>query len=166
MTLRDTLAFRTLMAAARQRPGVDEQRCGLVLEFLCAAATVRGALQHELAGLGLSDVKLRALIALFALDPAPVAPGDLAAHAGTTRPAITGVIHELEERGFVHRSRDPLDRRGWRIALTDTGRDVADAALTRFLASLTRLARQLPAAGRQALPDFCRQLEAGCQQLT
>jgi DNA-binding MarR family transcriptional regulator len=165
MMLRETLAFGTVLAAARQRPGVDERRCRLLLDFLCTASTVRACLQRELAAAGLSEVKLRALVALFALDPTPVTPGDLAAHAGTTRSAITGIVHELQQRGIVRRSRDPHDRRGWRIALTSAGRDTADAALNGFLATLARIARPLPAAGRHALPEFCRQLEAGCQRL-
>jgi DNA-binding MarR family transcriptional regulator len=165
MTLRDTLAFRTVLAAAHQRPGADERRCEVVLEFLSAAITVRAALQREFAAIGLSEAKVRALIALFALDPAPLTAGDLAAHAGTTRSGITGIVDELQARGIVRRRRDPHDRRGWVIALTATGREIADVALNRLLTSLGRVARQLPAAGAAALPAYCRRLEAGCTQL-
>src|SRR6516165_3630549 len=37
--------------------------------------------------------------------------GDLADYAGLTTGAITGVIDRLEKAGFVHRVKDPHDRR-------------------------------------------------------
>ncbi len=37
---------------------------------------------------------------------------------------LTGVIDRMEERGLVHRQRDPYDRRIWRIWLTSEGKQL------------------------------------------
>ncbi len=37
---------------------------------------------------------------------------------------LTGVLDRMEERGLVRRERDPLDRRIWRIWLTDAGKEL------------------------------------------
>ncbi len=37
---------------------------------------------------------------------------------------LTGVIDRMEERGFVRRERDRVDRRIWRIWLTDAGKEL------------------------------------------
>lgn len=54
---RDTLVFHTILAAARQRNGLNEARCRLVLEFLSAATAANSSLHRKLAGLELSELK-------------------------------------------------------------------------------------------------------------
>ncbi|MCY7368686.1 MAG: MarR family transcriptional regulator [Chamaesiphon sp.] len=39
---------------------------------------------------------------------------------------LTGVLDRMEERGFVRRAKDPVDRRICRIWLTDSGKDLED----------------------------------------
>jgi DNA-binding MarR family transcriptional regulator len=41
----------------------------------------------------------------------PLAAGQLADITGLTTGAVTGVIDRLEKAGYVHRERDPIDRR-------------------------------------------------------
>lgn len=41
----------------------------------------------------------------------PITAGRLAEVTGLTTGAITGLVDRLEERGYVHRSKDPRDRR-------------------------------------------------------
>ncbi|HET9139591.1 MarR family winged helix-turn-helix transcriptional regulator [Actinophytocola sp.] len=43
--------------------------------------------------------------------PAPLTAGQIAQQSGLSTGAVTGVIDRLERRGFVHRVRDPHDRR-------------------------------------------------------
>lgn len=163
---RDTLAFRTVLAAARQRNGLDEARCHLVLEFLSTAAAANAALHRQLADLGLSELKFAVLVVLFALDPAPATPADLAIHTSVTRSAITDALDGLEARDLLVRQRDTHDRRLIYVQLTDAGRASADAALTRFLQAAGQLARYVPPANQNALLHACAQLHEGAARLS
>ncbi|WP_158277412.1 MarR family transcriptional regulator [Opitutus sp. ER46] len=159
--MRDTLAFRTLLAIAHQRHGLDERRCRSVLEFLSTAAAVRAALRRELADFELTDLSMAVLVVLFALDPDPSTPADLAEHTGATRSAMTEVIDRLETRTLVLRQRDTRDRRMIYIHLTETGRTLADKALVRFLEASARVAQHLEASAGDALLGACDRLNRG-----
>lgn len=50
----------------------------------------------------------------------------LADRLGTGRAAMGTVVDNLEQRGLVQRHPDALDRRVWRIDVTDAGRALAD----------------------------------------
>jgi DNA-binding MarR family transcriptional regulator len=163
---RDTLAFRTLLAVARQRNGLDESRCRLVLEFLSTAATVHAALHRDLGELELTELKLGVLVVLFVLDPSPATPADLATHTGGTRSAMTDVLDQLEARALVHRQRDTQDRRLIYVHLTDKGREAANAALTRYLGSIGRVAGHVEPQGQPQLLALCARLNEGSEQLS
>jgi MarR family transcriptional regulator, organic hydroperoxide resistance regulator len=49
----------------------------------------------------------------------------LSVDTGTRATTLTGVLDRLERRGLLIRELDPNDRRSFRLALTDSGRDVA-----------------------------------------
>ncbi|GAA5195486.1 MarR family transcriptional regulator [Rugosimonospora acidiphila] len=52
----------------------------------------------------------------------PAAPSELAARERVTSQAIAAVIRELEGRGLISRSPDPVDGRKTVIAITEAGR--------------------------------------------
>ena len=57
---------------------------------------------------------------------------DVAALAGLSKQAITGIVKLCEQDGLVIRERDPSDGRAYRLRLSDKGRDfrtVAEAVL-------------------------------------
>lgn len=53
----------------------------------------------------------------------------LATRAGLTHQSVGEVVTELEQRGYVERRPDPLDRRARLVCLTDAGRDVVRTAI-------------------------------------
>lgn len=161
-----TLVLRTLLAVARQRDGLDEAQCRLVLECLAAAEGVESVLQRQLAAGGLSEHQFGVLVALFALDPAAATPADLAHHAGTTRSAMTALLDNLEARGLVARRRDTRDRRLIYVQLTPAGQTTANAALMDYLRAANVLAAQVPPADQAALLQGCAQLQAAAQHLS
>ena len=82
--------------------------------------------------------------------------GELAARELVQPPSMTRVVNELQRRGFVLRSGDPLDKRQARVSLTDTGRAVLlanrkrrDDWLARRLAELDPQEREVL---RKAVP--------------
>jgi DNA-binding MarR family transcriptional regulator len=157
----DSLVVRTLLATARQRPGLDEARCRFVLEVLCAGAAVRAALQESLAPCGLTELKFAVLVVLFTLDPEPTTPADLASHTDVSRAAITDALDGLQAHRLVARERDPIDRRTIDVRLTGAGREAVDSALQRFLQTAGHVARFVEKAERAAAAVVCAHLKIG-----
>jgi DNA-binding MarR family transcriptional regulator len=84
----------------------------------------------------------------FRLSPTRLGRGLMLSSAG-----VTSRIDRLERRGLVRRLRDPDDRRGVIVELTDEGLEVVDAAV----AALTKNDRELL---KRLDPDEVQQLEA------
>jgi DNA-binding MarR family transcriptional regulator len=69
-----------------------------------------------------------------------------------TSGAITNRIDKVEEIGLVTRKRDPDDRRGISVQLTTAGKALADKAIDRHCAELSKcLAQLLPQRDQQEL---------------
>lgn len=62
------------------------------------------------------------------LDPDGTRITDLAERAGVTKQAMSQLVQNLEDRGYVTRRPDPEDGRSKRVCLTEAGRDVIRAA--------------------------------------
>jgi len=63
-------------------------------------------------------------------DHGPMSPSELSDRLIVTRATVTGVIDSLEQRGFVHRSANPTDRRGVTVEVTPAGLEVLKALRT------------------------------------
>lgn len=161
----ECLACRTLVSVARQRKGLDAARCQLVFEHLDTALTVQVALQRTLAEYRLSDLQFGVLVALFALDPEPVTPADLADYTAVSRAAITDALVRLEALALVSRTRGEHDRRVYHLHLTDQGRSTVDAALVRYLSAVGDLARYIEPEAQQDLITAYRRLQRGAAEL-
>jgi DNA-binding MarR family transcriptional regulator len=165
MMRRDTLAFQALTSLARLRGGIDDKRCHLVFELLCAGDAIHAAIQRQLAAKGLNELRLNVLSVLFVNDPAPITPADLAYHANVTRSAMTDAIDSLEKHGLVVRNRDKRDRRMIDICLTEEGSRTVDSTLEGYLHLLGKLASDVEIAEQPALIALLRKLQAGTAAL-
>jgi DNA-binding MarR family transcriptional regulator len=127
-------------------------------------AFVIGRFNRRLLGAtgGLSQGLLSALATVDKVGPIRLA--DLSALEQVSAPTITRTIAELEARGLVDRSADPVDGRASLIAVTEAGLDAirrARAARAEVVSELlTRLDEVDRAAVRSAMPAFERMLEA------
>jgi DNA-binding MarR family transcriptional regulator len=65
--------------------------------------------------------------------PYQLSPGALLRSTLVTSGTMTNRIDRLEQTGLVRRHRDPLDKRGVLVELTDRGRGTVDAALSALL---------------------------------
>jgi DNA-binding MarR family transcriptional regulator len=94
--------------------------------------------------------------------PYRLSAGSLAAAMMMSSGGTTARLDRLEQRGLVHRSADPDDRRGVLVALTEPGRELVDAALTAGLARQQELlgprAGAPAEAARRAAPSGARAL--------
>jgi DNA-binding MarR family transcriptional regulator len=123
---------------------------------LAVARLHRTLRQH--ADAGLSPSQLSALVAI--VRHGSMTLGELATHEGVAPPTVTGVVDRLEADGNVVRGADPDDRRVVRVAPTEQGRAVVEAARRRKDAWLTRRIAELDPSEVARLVDALEVLEA------
>ena len=84
------------------------ERATEVMRDLMARAVLFQEAAAKSGGLNSTDLQCVGLL----MSEGPATPGELAERAGLTAGgAITAVVDRLEAAGFVHRERDPADRR-------------------------------------------------------
>lgn len=92
--------------------------------LMATANAIRAAYDARLAPLGL-NLSAASLLA-YIRDFGPVSQTRAAEHLDQGR-AVTGTqVDKLESLGLLERLPDPDDRRVWRVAITDSGRALAD----------------------------------------
>jgi len=162
----NTLAGNTLLTVARQRLAFDETRCRLVFTHLETAGMLHQALHGVLAKHHLSDLKLAVLAVLFALDPDPITPANLAFHTAASRPAITDAVDQLVALDLVTRERDTQDRRAIYVSLTNPGRTAVNETLNDYLQAAGEIASLVEPHQQTALLDGYASLREGCAHLS
>jgi len=92
---------------------------------------------------------------------AGVTPTELSLHQRVSRNTISALLNGLEEQKLIERTLDPLDRRGFRIRLTDQGRKTVAENTPRLIDYHNRLAGTLTAEEQAELIDLLSRLYAG-----
>ena len=87
-----------------------------------------------------------------------LSPGSLAEVLALSTGAMTNRLDRLEEAGFIARERDPDDRRGVVVRLTDTGRTAVDGAVAESAAGEQRLLSALTPEEQRTLNELLRTL--------
>jgi DNA-binding MarR family transcriptional regulator len=151
--------FKQLLRIARQSGIAEPLACASSLTLLKTSRAVHHCLLRILKPLGLSEGRFVALVTLYTLDPAPSSSADLAYHTEITRPAMTGLLDTMEERGWIRRKhRLTKDRRFSCVTLTDKGRAVAVFAIDRFLKSAAEISEGLKPAQHLLIGNLCAKL--------
>lgn len=104
--------------------------------------------REELAGLGLTTPKARALAVLSVID-APLI-GELAVYTVTEQSTLSRALDQLQTEGLIRRETDATDSRATRVLITDAGRAVFADLWPHMHAAQERMFRGIPAAERQA----------------
>jgi DNA-binding MarR family transcriptional regulator len=102
-------------------PDIDLDVEGIVERIQGLEKRFRQAMEETLEDHELSYGEWKLLCKLHCAPGYTSTPGELAAKLELSSGAMTNRIDRLEEDGLVERHRDPDDRRGVRVALTDTG---------------------------------------------
>jgi DNA-binding MarR family transcriptional regulator len=148
-----------LLGVARQSGIGDPDSCRTILALLSVGRAIRRSLESELGPDELSEARFATLVTLYALEPLPATPTDLAYHADVTRSAMTDILDVLERRGWIKRGDPARDRRLTPIHLTELGCRITVIAVHRFLQAGSRLAGNLSLSRRKAIVDGCEQIE-------
>jgi DNA-binding MarR family transcriptional regulator len=102
-------------------PDLDLDVEGIVERIQGLEKRLKQAMEETLEEHGLSYGEWRVLCNLHSSHDRTSTPGELSAKLELSSGAMTNRIDRLEEDGLVVRRRDPDDRRGVRVALTDDG---------------------------------------------
>ena len=104
--------------------------------------------RDELAGLGLTTPKARALAVLSVIE-APLV-GELAIYTVTEQSTLSRALDQLQADGLIRRETDTDDSRATRVSITDGGRTVFQTLWPHMLAAQDRMFRDISPDERHA----------------
>lgn len=128
----------------------------LVDDVIRAAAHLEPELEEALNEHGLTRPSYLVLLALLEADGHRLTQRDLMASVQRTSGTLSVRLARLERAGYVDRERDPDDRRGAIVTLTDGGRERVEAARPAYDDTAARLAAGLPDDDREQFADRLR----------
>lgn len=150
---------RLVSAWRRERPDLDVSPLEVLSRVTRLARHLDRARRTAFAERGLETWEFDVLSALRrAGTPYQLSPGQLLTQTLVTSGTMTNRIDRLAGKGLVVRGPDPSDRRGVLVRLTDSGRELADAAMVGLLKNERDLLAALPEARLAALADLLREL--------
>ena len=149
-----------LVAAWRaQRPDLDVEPMQVLSRISRLARHLDIARRGAFADHGLETWEFDVLSALRRQGPPfQLTPGALLRATLVTSGTMTNRIDRLAAKGLVVRGPDPNDRRGVLVRLTDSGRELADSALTGLLKNERELLAALPEERLEILGALLREL--------
>jgi DNA-binding MarR family transcriptional regulator len=116
----------------------------VVDDVIRAAAHLEPELEEALAEHGLTRPSYLVLLALRETPEGRLTQRELMASVRRTSGTLSVRLARLERAGYVERERDPDDRRGAIVTLTDRGRERVEAARPAYEETAARLAAGLP----------------------
>ena len=106
------------------------------------------SLRDEMADLGLSTPKMRALAVLSVIDGELI--GALAVYAVVEQSTLSRALDQLAGDGLVRREADANDSRATRVYITDAGRTAFETLWPHMAATYAHMFRGIPDAERHA----------------
>jgi DNA-binding MarR family transcriptional regulator len=150
---------RLVSAWRRERPDLDVSPLEVLSRVTRLARHLDRARRTAFAERGLETWEFDVLSALRrAGTPYQLSPGQLLTQTLVTSGTMTNRIDRLAAKGLVVRGPDPNDRRGVLVRLTDSGRELADSALTGLLKNERELLSALPEERLEILGALLREL--------
>ena len=150
---------RITEAWQRERPDLDVSPLQVLSRVSRLSRLLDTARRQAFATHGVETWEFDVLAALRrAGQPYALSPGQLGAQTLVTSGTMTNRIDRLEKRGFVRREPDPIDRRGVRVVLTESGRACVDAAFVDLVAREQQLLASLPLDQQAELSALLRSL--------
>jgi DNA-binding MarR family transcriptional regulator len=131
-------------------PGLGEIGLGNFAPYLMNRIMGRynASLRADLAGLGLSTPKMRALAVLSVID-APLIR-ELAVYAVVEQSTLSRALDQLAGEGLIQRETDAGDSRATRVHITETGRAAFEAMWPKMASAYARMFQGIPEDERRA----------------
>jgi DNA-binding MarR family transcriptional regulator len=93
----------------------------------------------------------------------PLRPGDLSRIEVVTKPTMTRILTELEQRGFIQREADPRDGRAFMVTATPEGIEAVEQARANRTGIVAELIAELDESDVQAIAGALAALERVAQ---
>ncbi|ROP65475.1 MarR family winged helix-turn-helix transcriptional regulator [Curtobacterium sp. PhB115] len=93
----------------------------------------------------------------------PLRPGDLSRIEVVTKPTMTRILTELEQRGFIEREADPRDGRAFMVTATPAGIEAVERARTTRTGIVAELIAELGESDVDAIAGALDALERVAQ---
>lgn len=106
------------------------------------------SLREEIAELGLTTPKMRALAVLSVIDGPLI--GELAVYSVVEQSTLSRGLDQLAADGLIRRETDAADNRATRVFLTDTGRAAFETLWPYMAEAQARMFRDIPTEERRA----------------
>jgi MarR family transcriptional repressor of emrRAB len=113
--------FEVLEAKAKRYPDMDPVACEAYLMLRQVGECMKDMLEERLADAGITCGRFMLMVVLDRNPDQPLAPSELAEHAGVTKQTITSLLDGLEKDGYVTRQPHEQDRRSVVIKLLPKG---------------------------------------------
>jgi len=159
--LQDLPRYECLLRAAEQYPTLNPTASEAFLHLLRTGDMVFAAEAAFLGKHGISQGRFTVLMLLNCCSDVPCTPADLAARAGVTRAAMTGLVDKLEKDGIVTREPDAEDRRSVLVQLTRVGQALLERMLPDYFACVAGIMEPLQPAERKQLVRLLQKLQRG-----
>jgi DNA-binding MarR family transcriptional regulator len=120
------------------------------------------SLRQEMAQLGLTTPKMRALAVLSVIE-APLA-GELAVYAVVEASTLSRALDQLQAEGLIDRTPDPQDSRATRVSITPAGRSVFAELWPHMAAAQAKMFEGIAPADRRAFVGVLGKMLANIRQ--
>lgn len=136
------------MRASRPRQREEAQRLLDLLNAL-GSTTFRQLLWQRASELDLTYAQSQVLF--YVADHGGCHMGDVAKAFAVTLPAVTHIVDRLEEKAFLRRVDDPVDRRAWVLELTRSGRALVQELRGLQMRGVEAVLKRMSADDRQSV---------------
>jgi DNA-binding MarR family transcriptional regulator len=111
---------------------------------------------------GLDGTEFEFLLRLARFPGSRTHASKVAVRMGYSSAGTTKLVARLEDKGLIHRERDPEDGRAFQVALTGAGQAALRAGLKAHIPRLdTEMTNRLTAAQLRQLQDLLRRIDPG-----
>ena len=120
------------------------------------------AIRDEMAALGLTTPKMRALAVLSVIDGLLIS--QLAVHAIVEQSTLSRALDALQAEGLIRRETDAGDSRATRVFITDAGRTAFDSLWPHMAETYARMFRGIPDEERRAFVATLQKVHANIRK--
>ncbi|MFJ4296420.1 MarR family winged helix-turn-helix transcriptional regulator [Curtobacterium sp. NPDC089689] len=133
----------------------ETDRTAIAARLAAAVGRINRRARTDSASLGYGIVSALATIER----EGPLRPGDLSRLEVVTKPTMTRILTELEQRGFIERGADPRDGRAFMVSATPAGVAAVEEARSQRTGIVAELIHDLPDADVDAIANALGVLE-------
>ncbi len=143
----------------REIPELDTRTEGIVDRINVLQRVIRKTHDDTLEEFGLTWGEVQVLSSIrYGGAPYQSTPGRLATQLGLSSGAMTARLDKMEDAGLIRRLRDPDDRRGVLIELTDSGRELWEETIAVQAGKESLVQATLSERDQDRLNDLLRRL--------